>query len=157
MKFIKNVVLSLIMVFAFEGAVFALTGATMAQPANAQFTILPSAANVSDADCKARLDTFEISRAAINSNELLGCAIKTGRISMSMIPYFITYFSNFLLSIVGLVAMLFIVLGGYWYIFGGMMEQKEKGKKFIGNALKGMVIAILSWTIVTVIINLVTS
>jgi len=90
-------------------------------------------------------------------NNLLGCAIKTGRISLQMIPYFISYISNFLLSIVGLICVLFIVLGGYQYVAGGLTENKERGKKYIYHALLGMAVAILSWIIVNVVMYAVTS
>lgn len=90
-------------------------------------------------------------------NDILGCAIKTGRISLMMIPYFITYISNFLLSIIGLISMLFIVLGGYQYVAGGLTEQKEKGKQYIYHALMGMGIAIMAWVIVNMVITIITS
>jgi hypothetical protein len=90
-------------------------------------------------------------------DNLLGCAIKTGRISLQMIPYFISYISNFLLSIIGLICVLFIVLGGYFYIAAGLTEGKEKGKKYISHALLGMAVAILSWIIVNVVMYAVTS
>lgn len=88
---------------------------------------------------------------------LLGCAIKTGRVSLQMIPHFISFFANFLLAMSGLVSVLFIVIGGFMYIYGGLTDQKEKGKKYIYNALFGMVLALMAWTIVSVIIAAVTS
>lgn len=91
-----------------------------------------------------------------NQSELFGCAISTGRISLQLIPYFISYFANWLLAMIGIVAVLFIVLGGYFYIWGGLVEQKEKGKKYIVNALMGMSVALLSWVIVTIIVNAIT-
>lgn len=91
-------------------------------------------------------------------NELLACGIKTGRISLAMIPYFITYISNFLLGLVGLVCVLFIVIGGYQYVTGGLTEGgKDKGKKTISHALMGMSVAILSWVVVNIVITAVTS
>jgi len=141
----------------------------------AQFTILPSAGEKSMDDCKKMIDLFEVDRLCtiVNTtvsgvtvlncpqgddrNVLMGCAIKTGRISLKLIPYFISYFANFLLSLVGLISMLFIVIGGYFYIYGGLTENKEKGKKTIYHALLGMAVAILSWVIINVIISAVTS
>lgn len=90
-------------------------------------------------------------------SNLLGCAIKTGRISLQMIPYFMVYIINFALGLVGLVSVLFIVVGGYYYVFGGLTEgSKDKGKKAIEFALMGMAVALLAWTIVNVIIRAVT-
>jgi hypothetical protein len=133
-----------------------------ANVAYAQFTILPVTSK-SAAECKTHLQSMEAAPTPdwfLNSDNIqdtLACGIVTGNITLSMIPYFIKYFSTFLLSLVGLIAMLFVVLGGYWYVFGALIEQKEKGKKFIIHALEGMVIASLSWVIVSVVINLVTA
>jgi len=115
------------------------------------------------ADAKSAKDSaFDSTLEASGNNNdgranLLGCAIKTGRISLQMIPYFISYISNFLLSIIGLICVLFIVLGGYFYIAAGLTEGKEKGKKYISHALLGMAVAILSWIIVNVVMYAVTS
>jgi hypothetical protein len=151
MKLLRNILISSAISFS------------LVLPAYAQFTILPYTSLSLDR-CKASIQEYEIAtdQAFYLKNEplrseILGCAVNTGRISLSMIPFFITYFANFLLSLVGLVAMLFVVLGGYWYVFGGLTDQKEKGKKFIANALKGMVVAILAWVIVSVVVNVVTS
>ena len=87
---------------------------------------------------------------------LLGCAVNTGRITLAMIPYFITYFSNFLLGMAGLIAVLFVVLGGYRYVIGGLTEDKEKGKQTIMHALMGFGLSLLAWAIVNVVIGAVT-
>jgi len=159
--------------------ILALSQLFLVAQAGAQFTILPSAGTMSDQECRDKIWEWEsrggasydqaaetadgtsynikVSFSASEKDIILGCAIKTGKISLSMIPFFITYFANFLLSISGIICVLFIVLGGYFYIYGGMTEQKDKGKKFIFNALKGMVFSILSWVVVSVIINAITS
>jgi len=124
-----------------------------------------------DADCQAaqaqidaaeqkKNEAMQKSIDAMNSKSadpLLGCAIKTGRISLQMIPFFIKYISNYLLSIVGILAVLFIVIGGYMYIYGGLTDNKDRGKKYIYHALFGMTLALLSWVIVAIIIAAVTS
>jgi amino acid transporter len=61
---------------------------------------------------------------------------------------------NIAAGFAALVAIAFIILGGYRYIFdAGNEEQSEKGKKTVINALIGLVIIILSYTIVVVIID----
>jgi hypothetical protein len=110
-----------------------------------------------DAQKKAGVSDYSDPTKLATQNDILGCAIKTGRVSLQMVPYFITYISNFLLSIVGLISMLFIVLGGYQYIAGGLTEQKEKGKQYIYHALLGMGIAIMAWVIVNMVITIITS
>lgn len=126
----------------------------------AQTTILPKAESTTGFDCDNLLDYFaEYGKFMLPEDDTiptLGCAIQTGRISIAMVPYFIKYFSNYLLGLVSIIALLFVVIGGFLYTLGGLSQQKEKGKTFIMNAIIGMVIAFLAWTIVNVIISAIT-
>ncbi len=79
---------------------------------------------------------------------ILGCAVKTGRIELWMVPYFITYFVQFLLSIAASICILFIMVGAYHYIFGGISDEKEKGKNTIKYALMGFVVVMIAWILV---------
>lgn len=109
---------------------------------------------------QAALDSFVDKNAGnfqgASRNDLLGCAIKTGQITLDMIPLFITYIVNFLLGLSALIAVLFIVIGGYHYVVGGLLDEKEKGKKTIMNALMGMAIALMAWAIVNVLMSAIT-
>ena len=132
-----------------------------AAPLLAQGTILPKAGERNEVvDCDGEIDKYirdaNFDNILIEKDELLGCAITTGRVSLPMIPYFIQYFSNYALGLVSILALLFIVIGGFLYTLGGMTEQKDKGKNFIKNAIIGMIIAFMAWTIVNVIISAVT-
>jgi|SRR3989338_11028979 len=61
---------------------------------------------------------------------------------------------NIFLPIVGLVSILFIIIGGFQYITSrGNEEQAEASKKTLTNAIIGLVIVILSYIIVVVVIN----
>lgn len=82
---------------------------------------------------------------------ILGCALKWGKIRLFMIPFFITYIVQFLLSIAGLIAVLFVVYGGFRYATGGLTEDKESGKKIIQHALIGLVVALSAWIVVNFI------
>lgn len=81
----------------------------------------------------------------------LGCAIKTGRIGLFMMPYFVTYLIQFLLQIAGLIAVLFVVYGGFQYVKGGVSEDKDSGKKTLTHALVGLVVSVSAWIIVNFI------
>jgi len=81
----------------------------------------------------------------------LGCAVKSGDIRLFMLPFFVTYLIQFLLQIAGVVALLFVVLGGYYYVLGGLTDDKEKGKKTITHALLGLIVALSAWVIVNFI------
>lgn len=82
---------------------------------------------------------------------VLSLSIKYGRVHLWMLPYFITYFADFFLGIAGLISVLFVLLGGFWYMTGGVTDDKEKGKKTITYALLGLVLTLLAWIIVNVI------
>ncbi len=64
---------------------------------------------------------------------------------------------NLLLGLAASAAILFIILGGFWYMTAGAnAEQAEKGRKALMNAVIGLVVIILSFVIVRVVLNLVT-
>lgn len=88
---------------------------------------------------------------AEDRNMVLACAIKTGKIRLYMMPYFVIYLIEFLLQIAGLIAVLFVVYGGYKYAVGGITEDKESGKKIILHALVGLVVAFSAWIIVNLV------
>jgi hypothetical protein len=59
-----------------------------------------------------------------------------------------------LLPIVGIIAVLFIIIGGFQYITSaGNDDMAKKGKQTLTYAIIGLVIVILSYVIITVIIN----
>jgi hypothetical protein len=64
------------------------------------------------------------------------------------------YIVQALLAIGGITAVLFVMIGGYQYLFSGANEElAERGKKTLTNAVIGVVIIILSFTIVSIIYN----
>jgi cytochrome bd-type quinol oxidase subunit 2 len=63
-----------------------------------------------------------------------------------------------LLTISGVIAVLFIVIGGFWYITAnGNEEQSKKGRKAITAAIIGMVIIILAYAIITIVTKTLTT
>jgi hypothetical protein len=63
-----------------------------------------------------------------------------------------------LLILAGALAVLFIIIGGFWYLTSaGNEEQAAKGRKAITYAIIGLVVIVLSYTIVAVVIKTVTS
>ncbi len=66
----------------------------------------------------------------------------------------ITTISNTILLLVGIVAVLFLIIGGFQYITSaGNPETVNKAKSTIIYAILGLIITLLSWVIVTFIIN----
>ena len=142
---------------------FAAVGFANAQ--TPQPTLLPSTTqlaggSMSAAACDSWLQSFEAdplgTKQKIDMSLVLGCGIQTGKISLAMIPYFVQYIANWMLGMIGIVCVIFIMVGGFQYIYGGLVDQKEVGKKYVENALKGMSVAILAWVIVNVVMAVVT-
>jgi len=137
-------------------------------------TILPQGAeNFTDAECMTIISSAnndDTERAAYMANtectlstknpcreEFLSCGIKTGDIHLWMLPYYITYIIEFLIGVAGLISVLFVIVGGYYYAWGGVTEDKEKGKKAVMYALIGLALASLAWIIVNIIQTQLTS
>lgn len=103
------------------------------------------------------LETLGIDGEKLTKTQFLGCAIKTGMVHLWMIPNFIEYIINFLLSVSGLIAVLFVLVGGYLYMFGGIGSDKERGKNAIIYGIAGFIVALVAWVVVNAIQILVTS
>jgi FMN-dependent NADH-azoreductase len=65
---------------------------------------------------------------------------------------------NILLIFAGIIAVVFIIIGGYQYLTSaGNEEQAEKGQKTLINAIIGVAIVALAYTIINVIVNTISS
>lgn len=91
------------------------------------------------------------------TDSILACAIKTGNVNFWMLPFFVRNVLQFLISLSGLISVLMIIVGAYFYIAGGLTDDKEKGKTVIKYAIGGLVLSTLAWFIVNVILLAVTS
>ncbi len=92
-----------------------------------------------------------------NWSGLLGCAVKMGKVKFWMVPYFVNYILEFLITLSGVLVVLMIVIGGYFYIYGAVTEDKDKGKTIIRYAISGYVLVLSSWFIVNVILVAISS
>ncbi|MBI2463444.1 hypothetical protein HYV57_00635 [Candidatus Peregrinibacteria bacterium] len=90
-------------------------------------------------------------------DQYLACAVITGRVHLYMIPYFIIYFIEILVTFAGTLCILFIVFGGLQYALGGISDTKEKGKKTVMNAIIGLIVTTMAWIIINIIQVAVTS
>jgi len=89
-------------------------------------------------------------------NNVLACAIITGRVKFWMIPFYIVYLIEFAIGISGLVAIAFLVYGGFQYVIGGAIEKQENAKNTIKFALMGLVLVLVAWVLVNLVQFLVT-
>ncbi len=87
----------------------------------------------------------------IGQGDILGCAMMTGRIKVNYFSLYIFYALRLLVMLSGVASMVFIMLGGYQYIIGAITENKDQGKKFILNAIIGLIVSTLAWVIVNIV------
>jgi len=73
---------------------------------------------------------------------------RTGNFEFSDIGLYIRYLIELMIYFGGGLAVLFIVIGGYQYMIGGVSDDKEAGKKTITYALTGFIVAVMAWTVV---------
>ena len=130
-------------------------------------TLLPQVVDTSltVAACKTKLTELFVSSDPKSSitgdwkNEgmnILACGIKTGQIKLWMVPFYIRYMLEFIIQISGLACVAATVYGGFLYLFAGVSEDKDKGKKAMTYGVMGMVITFLAWGIVNIFIMFVT-
>lgn len=157
MKFFKSIALSVLLTFTFVGTAQAL---------------LPGIdeelhGEMSAAECRDFLDDFVYSQEDIEEyigdqtaddvDLILGCGIRSGNIKFWMVPYYVKYILNFLIGLSGIISVLMIIVGAYFYIAGGISDDKEKGKTVIKYALLGLVLTSLAWILVNFILLLITA
>jgi hypothetical protein len=92
----------------------------------------------------------------IGYNDVLGCAMMTGRIKLLYLNLLLFYVLKMFTVFSGVISMLFIIFGGYKYVLGAITENKDEGKKIIVHAIIGLVICTLAWIIVDIVQRFVT-
>ncbi len=94
---------------------------------------------------------------SLTKEEMMACALKSGSMSFWMLPFFINYVLEFIVGLAGLLSVLMILVGAYYYIGGGVTDDKEKGKTIIKYALGGFVLVLSSWLLVNVLLLVLTA
>jgi hypothetical protein len=149
----KKLIIYFVFGFIFFNFSFVGINSTYAQ------TILPQ--GDTKINCKTELQKLEVEGKSPKEifstydsdkkNNILACAIKTGKVHFWMIPFFIVYIIEFLIGIAGLLAIAFIVIGGYQFIISGATEKRDEAKNTIMNAVLGLILAIVAWVIVNIV------
>ena len=162
-------IVSRFLILSFIALLLPLVNITFAQDTIVEGTVLPqSSNNLSVAQCKINLQklfVLEKSKAIeaiagkdnwnTTGGQYLACGIKTGLIKMWMVPFYIRFMLEFVIQISGLACVAATVYGGFLYLFAGVSEDKDKGKKSITYGVIGMVITFLAWAIVNIFIMFV--
>ncbi len=65
---------------------------------------------------------------------------------------------EYALYFAGVIAVLFIIYGGYQYIFSGGADDRAKaGRKTLGNAIIGLIIVVLAYIIIQIVYRFITT
>lgn len=88
---------------------------------------------------------------------ILGCAVKSGAIKFWMLPFFIKYILQWVINLAGLISILMILVGAYYYIYGGITDDKTKGKNVILYAIGGLILTSIAWFLVNVVLLAITN
>lgn len=89
------------------------------------------------------------------TSQVGGTCVPTGGNQIFTLSQGVGFVLNIMLSIVGLVAVFFIVLGGFRYITSaGDEEQLKNAKGMIVNALIGVAVVLLALALVRIVSNL---
>lgn len=153
MKFLKHALIGIIFSSLFwVNAAFAAT------------TVLPSSESINaltEQQCITYLKSFDVETyfktATSDGKDLvMGCAVKSGYIKFWMVPYFVKYILEWVINLSGLISVLMILIGAYYYIWGGISDEKEKGKKVILYAIGGLILTSIAWFIVNVLLLAIT-
>jgi hypothetical protein len=87
-----------------------------------------------------------------------GTGLTGGITTETSLTGFILRVINIALALAGLIAVLFLIIGGFRYITaGGNSEASESAKKIILNAVIGIIVVILSFVVVRVVSNTLTT
>ncbi len=66
--------------------------------------------------------------------------------------------TNLVLGVAGAIAILFVIIGGFQYILSGANEDLAKrGKATLTNAIIGLIIIVLSFTVISVVYTTLTN
>lgn len=85
------------------------------------------------------------------------CPDELGDACKNDLPGMITLISNTVLLLVGIIAVLFLIIGGFQYISsGGNPEQVNKAKNTIFYAIIGIVITLLAYVLTQFVVSQLT-
>ncbi len=141
-------------------------------------SVLPDTGpNISQTDCKVILNFVDFNKAivkkilfiegktnnsiidgkAVDYSVVLACGIKTGDIPLWFVPFYVRYFLEFVIGLSGLVAVCGVIYGGYLYLFAGLSDDKDQGKKAIMYGVAGFIMTLVAWAIVNIVMSLLTA
>jgi len=132
---------------AFYGLIILTAPAAAQTPTNQYRGIIPAADTPNaEIDCQ-----------SVSASSQLGEKIHCGKVSLNDFPELIVYLIQWILTLAGSVAVIMIMIGAFQYMFGGVTDDKERGKKTLIYAIGGLIVAFMAWWIVELVQVWITS
>lgn len=156
MKILKKIVTSVLLTFFFTSSASALLP-DLDEDLHGEMSAAECKDWVEKAYQVEDIREYIADQSADDVDLILACGVKSGNIEFWMIPYYIKYALNFLIGLAGLLSVLMIIVGAYYYIAGGISDDKEKGKTIIKFAIGGLVLSSLAWILVNFLLLLLTT
>lgn len=83
--------------------------------------------------------------------------IASGDLELKDIPGIILHWIDYLTYIAGTICVIMIIVAGFQYMTGSVVDDKERGKKTFLNAMLGLVVTFFAWVIVNTLQVFLTS
>ncbi len=92
----------------------------------------------------------------IPSTGALSSKFKYGTLQLFDIPKYLAYITDNSVWVAGLLAVIFSMIGGYYYLIGAYSDSPDQGKSTLKNVFIGLTVVMLSWMIIDLFIRLIT-
>ncbi|HLD64062.1 MAG TPA: hypothetical protein VI913_04175 [Candidatus Peribacteraceae bacterium] len=79
--------------------------------------------------------------------------LATGRIDADCVLEVALHVIRVVFSLTGAICVIMIMVGGYQWTLGNLIGSKDQAKQTINNAIVGLIASVLSFVIVTFVLN----
>jgi heme/copper-type cytochrome/quinol oxidase subunit 2 len=79
-----------------------------------------------------------------------------GNVTWEGIAHLLLHWIQMMITLAGAIAVILLMIAGFQYTFGKMVDDNEGGKNTIKNTLIGFAVVILAWLIVDILISFLT-
>lgn len=83
-----------------------------------------------------------------NPQNRFASKVADGTLELNDLPLLIIYWIDYVTWIAGSVSVIFLVYGGYQYLFSGVTDDKEDGKKTVLYVACGLPVIFFAWYVV---------
>jgi hypothetical protein len=79
-----------------------------------------------------------------------------GTFELYDIPLYIKYLTDQTIGVAGILAIIFVMWGGYLYLIGSFNDSLDEGKRTLINVVWGLAIVSFAWMVIDLAIRIMT-